>query len=137
MPDREANKALVREAVDALGRLDVKAFLDLMADDVHFETPGEHALSGVKGKADLAKELPAMRQVLPDGVKLTITSMTAEEDRVHCELYGRSKTVEGKDYNNRYHYAIVVRDGKIVSFRDYFDSDLTLRVLVPAMPALS
>jgi len=134
MANLEANKALVRKAVDALGSLDVEEFLGYLTDDVEFETPGQHeCFAGVKGKAELRRELPAMKKVLPNGVKLTITSMTAEEDRVHLELTGRGKTVRGEDYNNRYHYAIVVRDGKICRFRDYFDSDLAIRVLVSAM----
>ena len=134
MSNLEDNKALVRKAVDALGRLDVEQFLSYLADDVEFETPGQHeCFAGVKGKQDLRKELPAMKKVLPQGVQLTIHTMTAEDDRVHAELSGKAQTAKGEEYNNRYHYAVVVRDGKISRFRDYFDSDLAVRVLVSAM----
>jgi uncharacterized protein len=131
MADLEANKALVRKAVAALARLNTEQFLSYLTDDVRFETPGQHeCFAGVRGKADLRKELPAMRTVLPNGIVLTITSMTAEDD---AELVGKGKTAGGVDYNNRYHYAVVVRDGKISRFCDYFDSDLAVRVLVSEM----
>jgi uncharacterized protein len=132
MADLNANKALVREFIAVLGRLDTEKFLGYLTEDVMFETPGQFPAAGVKTKAQIAKEFPAMKEVLPNGLKFSILTMTAEEDRVHVELAGEARTADGGDYNNRYHYAIVVRDGKICSFRDYLDSDLVVRVLVPA-----
>lgn len=133
MANVEANKMLVREFIDALGKLDTEKFLGYLTEDVMFETPGQFPAAGVKTKAQVAKEFPPMKEVLPNGLKFTILTMTAEDDRVHVELKGEAKTASGGDYNNRYHYAIVVRDGKICSFRDYLDSDLVMKVLVPTL----
>lgn len=136
MSNLEANKTLVRKAVEALGNLEVEKFLSYLSDDVAFETPVRHKIfAGQKTKADLRIELPMMKQVLPDGVKLTVDSMTAEDDRVHAEISGKATSVDGKDYSNRYHYAVVVRDGKIVAFRDYFDSLYAIETLEPAIKA--
>ena len=132
MNQQEANKALAREFLDALSALDTDGFLATMTDDVFFETPGHHQAAGVKTKAQVAQEMPPMREVLPQGIKFTILTMTAEDDRVHVELAGEAKTADGSDYNNRYHYAFVIRGNKICSFRDYMDSDLVVRILVPA-----
>jgi len=126
------NKALAKKLVEALGRLDTDEFLSCLSEDVMFETPGQFPAAGIKTKAEVAREFPVMKEVLPDGLEFTILTMTAEDDRVHLELAGKSKTHDGRDYNNRYHYALVVRDGKICSFRDYMDSDLVMKVLVPA-----
>jgi ketosteroid isomerase-like protein len=133
MDDLKANKQLVREFIDALSKLDKDRFLSYLTEDVIFETPGQHPAAGIKTKAQIAKEFPAMCEVLPHGIKFKILTMTAEEDRVHVELAGEAKTADGSDYNNRYHYAVVVRDGKISGFRDYLDSDLVMRVLVPTL----
>lgn len=133
MADLQANKGLVRDFIDALGRLDMEKFLGFLTEDVMFETPGQFPAAGVKTKAQVAKEFPAMKEILPKGLKFKILTMTAEDDRVHVELTGEAKTADGKDYNNRYHYAIVIRDGKICSFRDYLDSDLVMKVLVPTL----
>ncbi|WP_313802432.1 nuclear transport factor 2 family protein [Sphingobium sp.] len=126
---REENKVVARRLIETLGALDTQGFLDCLADDVVFETPGQFALAGSKTKTDLAKEFPAMRDVIPGGLKFTIDTITAEDDRVHVELSGESKTVDGRDYNNKYHYAMIIRDGKVVRFRDYLDSDLAMKVL--------
>ena len=131
MTDLAANKALALRFIDALGRLDTDAFLDCLSDDVMFETPGQHAAAGVKTKSQVALEFPPMKAVLPQGLKFHILTVTAEEHRVHVELVGESKTFEGQDYNNRYHYAFVMRDGKICSFRDYMDSELAIKILIP------
>lgn len=136
MSDLEANKLLLRKAVQALGSLDVDTFLDCLSDDVVFETPVRHPIfAGHKTKGELRTELSMMHKVLPQGVKLTITSMTAEDDRVHAEITGEGTSIDGKPYNNRYHYAAVISEGKISVFRDYFDSLYAIETLEPAIAA--
>lgn len=131
MTDLERNKSIARSLIEALGRFDGDDFLNHLSDDVMFETPGQFPLAGVKTKAEVAAEFPAMREIIPGGIQFTIHTMTAEDDRVHVELSGKSKTVDGVDYNNRYHYALVIRNGKVVVFRDYMDSDLAVKVFGP------
>jgi uncharacterized protein len=125
------NKFLARQAAQALGRLEVEKFLALLADDVSFETPVRNTVfGGKKTKDQLRQELGMMRDVLPNGVALTVHTITAEDDRVHLELSGTAQTANGKEYNNRYHWFIQVRDGKVSVFRDYFDSDYAIRQLL-------
>src|SRR5665213_140441 len=124
MNDLDRNKSLAREAAQALGRLDVEKFLALLAEDVSFETPvRREVFAGKKTKDQLRSELAMMKGILPNGVALNVQTITAEDDRVHLELTGTAKTAAGKEYNNRYHWFLQVRDGKIATFRDYFDSD--------------
>jgi ketosteroid isomerase-like protein len=78
----------------------------------------------------LRRELTMMKDMLPNGVALTVHTITGEDDRVHLELSGTAQTSNGKDYNNRYHWFIQVRDEKISVFRDYFDSDYAIRQLL-------
>lgn len=132
MTTLQENKETARKLIEALGRFDGDAFLGYLADDVMFETPGQYALAGKKTKSEVAMEFPAMRETIPGGIEFTIHTMTAEDDRVHVELSGKSKTIDGRDYNNRYHYALVIRNGKVVSFRDYLDSDLAMKIFGPA-----
>jgi ketosteroid isomerase-like protein len=136
MSKLDENKAVARAFIGAMSRLDTDVCLAMLSEDVKFETPGSSPISGVKTKAQVAKEFPALREVLPGGIEFTILSVTAEEDRVHMELAGKSKTADGKDYNNRYHYAFVIRNGQIVGFRDYLDHDLVMRILVPTLQKL-
>lgn len=131
----EANKKLVREFVKALEALDMEKFLSFLDDDVLFVTTGQHAAAGTKTKAQVAKELPAMREMLPGGFRFTEVSMTAEGDRVTMELRGQAKTVTGEDYNNEYCHFYQIRDGKIIIFRDYMDSALVERLMLPFLAA--
>ena len=71
MSNLEANKQVVRNFIKALGELDMERLLSFLAPDVKFETTGHHAASGVKTKAQLAKELPAIREMLPNGIVFT------------------------------------------------------------------
>ena len=129
----EKNKEIARKLIDALARIDKDAFLDMLTEDVMFETPGQFPAAGIKTKAEVAQEFGPMKELLPNGIEFTIHTMTAEDDRVHVELSGKSKTCDGGDYNNRYHYALVMRGDKVCSFRDYLDSDLVVRVMVPIL----
>lgn len=36
----------------------------------------------------------------------------------------------GKTYNNRYHFLVIVRDGKILRLREYGDTDQVRRVFL-------
>lgn len=130
MNDPARNKTLARRAAQALGQLDIEKFLGLLADDVAFETRVRHEMfAGKKTKDMLRKELAMMKGLLPNGVALTIETITAEDDRVHLELTGTANTTQGKEYNNRYSWFMQVRDGKISVFRDYFDSEYAIRQL--------
>lgn len=131
----EANKQLVRSFIEALAKLDGERFLSFLAEDVRFETTGHHEASGVKTKAEVAKEFPAMREVLPSGLRLNELSITAEDDRVAIELRGQARTVKGEEYNNHYFYFIQIREGKIITFRDYMDSTLVVKMLLPSFHA--
>ena len=131
MNDLARNKMLAQQAAQALGRLEVDKFLELLADDVSFETPVRNEVfGGKKTKDQLRKELTMMKALLPNGVTLAVQTITAEDDRVHLELTGTAKTAQGKEYNNRYHWFIQVREGKISTFRDYFDSEYSVRQLL-------
>jgi len=75
-----------------------------------------------------------VRGVFPNGMQFTAHSMTAEADRVCVEAESYGTHISGKTYNNRFHYLFVIRDGKIQSFKEYFDTQHAHDVLcsVPA-----
>lgn len=131
MSSTETNKQIVRKFLAALENLDVERFLSFLTDDVHFETTGQHQASGIKTKDQVGKELPAMRALLPEGLKFTEVSILAEGDWVAIELRGEAKTVNGDDYNNHYAHFYKIRDGKIALFRDYMDSTIVERLMIP------
>lgn len=126
----EQNKKLVEATWGAVSNGDVETFMNNLADDVSWTFFGSHKFAGTyHGKDELVEKLfTPLGEVLPDGLKITIDSITAEDDRVVFEARGKSKTGDGVDYNNSYCIVVTIADGKIKSAREYLDSELVTAV---------
>ena len=120
------NKALVEEAWGLVSAGDGEGFLSKLSDDATWTFFGTHRFAGTfNGKAEIvAKLFEPLGEVLEDGIKVTINSITAEDDRVIIESKGQARTKAGVDYNNDYCIVVTVRDGLIVAVREYLDSEL-------------
>jgi ketosteroid isomerase-like protein len=53
---------------------------------------------------------------------IAVTGVTAEGERVAIEGTGRGRLSNGRDYDNTYHFLVIVRDGRVSSVREYMDS---------------
>jgi uncharacterized protein len=60
---------------------------------------------------------------------MSILGITAEGDRVAVEVEGRSHTVDGKLYNNFYHFLFVLRGGQVISAMEYTNPKHAIEVL--------
>ncbi|MEM7466684.1 MAG: nuclear transport factor 2 family protein [Pseudomonadota bacterium] len=120
------NKKLVEEAWGMVSVGDAEGFLSKLADDATWTFFGSHRFAGTfDGKAEIiAKLFEPLGEVLEDGIKVTINSLTAEGDRVIMESKGLARTKAGVDYNNDYCIVITVKDGLIVAVREYLDTEL-------------
>ena len=106
------------------GRID--AALDLIADDLVWW------LAGTKNKKQFAGMLATIEKGMPKGIRLTITGVTAEGDRVAVEMNAEGESAAGKGYHNQYHDLLIVRDGKIHAGREYLDTAHAQDVIVAA-----
>jgi hypothetical protein len=122
MSDVESNKAVIRKFFEYISRGDIDALMDLYSDSFTAWIAGSLPFSGMQPRDAVPAKVAGVRSVFPQGLTYTVRSMTAEEDRVsaEAELYGVH--VSGKVYNNHLHWLFVVRDGKIHSLREYFDT---------------
>ena len=59
---------------------------------------------------------------MPGGIRLTPKAFTTEGDRVAVETESYAKHVNGKTYQNQYHFLFEVRGGKIRAVREYLDT---------------
>jgi len=59
-----------------------------------------------------------------------IEALTAEGERVAIEATSRGTTFRGDVYAQQYHFLLRVRNGKIIAFREYMDTELARKVLV-------
>ena len=126
----EQNKKIVRNffAFGNEGKID--KCLDLLADDITWEDTGTTRFSGIyRGKQCVVEDLIGpLFGGLKAGIQSEIEDVIAEEDRVVVVSRGTAETHEGVPYNNRYCQVFRVRDGKISSVLEFFDTALADRV---------
>ena len=126
----EANKALAREMIDALTRNDVEWVQTHYADDVRLWVTGSLPFSGEQGKAGALASMPAVLDLFPKGLQFTINSMVAEGDSVAIEANSSGETFRGDQYEQEYHFLMRARDGKIIEWKEYMDTEHARKVLV-------
>lgn len=126
----EENKQLVRDTWGAVSKGDVEGFMARLADDVTWTFFGSHRFAGTFcGKDELVAKLFApLGEVLADGIKVHIDTLTAEGERVVLEARGEAQTKDGRAYNNSYCIVVTLRDGKVSQVREYLDAELVTRV---------
>jgi uncharacterized protein len=112
----EANKAIVRRFLQAIASGDVEIIEALQAPDCSWWVIGRGEIS----RETYTSEVKGM--LLSAGRrKVEIIRMVAEEDAVATEI--RSEFHFGdRVYTNEYHDLFVLRDGRIVHGREYFDT---------------
>ena len=68
-------------------------------------------------------------------IRLTITGVTAEGDRVAVEMNANGVSATGEKYENEYHDLLEIRGGKIVAGREYLDTAHAAEVIVGSAKA--
>ncbi len=116
------NKQTVSRFFDEFSNGNIDRAFALVSDSVNWWVPGTLPFSGNKTKAQYLQVVAAIRNGFPGGFSLKVSAMTVEGDRVAAEVESYGKHVNGKTYNNKYHFLIVLRDGKFVEVREYMDT---------------
>jgi ketosteroid isomerase-like protein len=129
----ERNKQVARDFVAALGRADADAIADSFAEDGTSWTLGTLPFSGVHRADEIRQLAKDILHAFPKGLRFTIRSLTAEDDRVSIEAESDGIHASGKRYRNTYHFLMRVRDGKIVEWREYLDTMHAKDVLCKGM----
>ena len=118
----EENKQLVRTFFENFSAGKMEDVLATLDDNATWWVAGNFALSGTKTKEEFTALAEELGPMTPNGIRLTPTAFTAEGDRVAVEATSYAEMVNGKIYNNEYHFLIEVRDGKIQAVREYLDT---------------
>jgi hypothetical protein len=136
--NEEENAKVALQFLQYLSDGQIEAALDLTADDVVWWLAGEpaqFAIAGTKNKAQLAEMLATIGKGMPTGIRLTVTGVTAEGERVAVEMNADGVSATGKEYHNHYHDLLEVRDGKIHAGREYLDTAHAQEIIVGSIPA--
>ena len=83
---------------------------------------GHWPLGGNHDLASLRKIHAMVEERFPEGLQVVIKDLTVEGERVAVEAETLGTRADGKVYNNRYHYLVIVRDGMICERREYLDT---------------
>ena len=123
------NITVVKEFYAALGRGELPAAIDLVAEDVDWQSPvtrthpPEIPWSSIwRTKQEVAVFFKQLGQtVKPEGFE--ILDITAQDERVVVEGKNRGTVHANKRaYEHDWVMLFTIRDGKIVRFRHYYDT---------------
>ncbi len=123
------NKQRVHDFFDAMNRGDSAAIVAAYADDGYVQTMGHTLISGQYSKAQITAAAGAIFENFPQGLAFNITGITAEGERVAVEAESDGMYISGKRYHNQYHFLFIFRDGKLVTLREYLDTEHATDVL--------
>lgn len=129
MSSEARNRKAVEDFFAALNRGDVPALLDAYTDDGHCLTMGRTLISGKFSKAQIAAAAGGIFEVFPEGIRFEIKAMTAEGERVAVEAESEGLHVSGQIYSNQYHFLFRFRDGKVVEYKEYMDTERVTDIL--------
>ena len=131
--DLEQNKRLVSEFFARFSRSDIAGALHAMTDDATWRVPGKAELMPAAGDYDkerLGRLFHRMVGRLKDGLTMTVKGLVAEGDKVAVEVVSHGELVNGRVYDQEYHFLMTVRDGKISAVREYLDTQHAFAVWV-------
>ena len=129
MTTEQRNKQAAQAFFDILNRGDVPALVNAYAEDGRCVTMGNTLISGTYTRDQVAAAAGGIYQVFPQGIRFTIKAMTAEGERVAVEAESEGAHVSGQTYSNQYHFLMRFRDGKVVEFKEYMDSERVTGIL--------
>lgn len=137
--DTELSKSVVRRYVAAVQAGDEPRIRALFAQDATWTlAAGELPIAGVwRGRDVILNEFlaTALGYYEPGSIRLQITGMIAEGDRVVLQWTSRARTRDGRRYENDCIGVFSVRDGQIRSVREYMDTLYAASVLGAAVVA--
>ncbi|MCI0710487.1 MAG: nuclear transport factor 2 family protein [Chloroflexi bacterium] len=121
----EHNKATTRELFARFTEGNLDGIMDLLTEDATWLVPGnrdDFPTAGLYNKERIGRLFNAMLNQLPDGLKMTVTGMVAEGNKVAVEGESHGDLTNGRIYKQKYHFLMEFRDGKICAVREYLDT---------------
>lgn len=94
-----------------------------LADDVKWWVPTYGTLS-MEEIGAIGVDFMAQFKSNP---KMTVQGVTADGDRVAIESISRGEGINGKIYENSYHFLLVFREGRICLIKEYLDTAYVAR----------
>ena len=129
--DSEENKDIAIKFFKALSS-GSETYLNYYNDDAIIWTAGDNSIGGTRTKQEIVDFAQGILSAFPDGIKFTITGITAENERVAVEVSGEAMTDSGKNYNNKYNFFFKLKNGKILELHEYMDNQIAAKIIIGA-----
>lgn len=124
-------KQLVNSFFKLVSQGDINKAFELVDDNVNWWVPGNLPFSGNKTKEEYLQVVNAIKNGFPTGFKLTVTSSISEGNKVAAEVESAGTHINGKSYQNKYHFLFEIKDNKIISVKEYMDTLHLYQLLQP------
>ncbi|AWK73887.1 hypothetical protein CBI38_22325 [Rhodococcus oxybenzonivorans] len=129
----EKNKEVAMNYLKALGEGDPVLMDSVLTEDFDTLARGTAKICGRRTREETVAFVAAVSSLFKNGIRFEFESVTAEADRVACQLKGYSTLADGREYNNDYIFMFHVRDGKIYHMDEYTDTKLADETLLEMM----
>jgi ketosteroid isomerase-like protein len=121
-PDQNIDLANNFAKVFSTGDVD-QILATLHPEATYWISGGIDGMSGSYDKEGLGALLGGVTSVYENGaLEITPTSAIAQGDKVAVEATSHAKLKNGKVYSNQYHFLFEIRDGQILSIKEYMDT---------------
>jgi ketosteroid isomerase-like protein len=104
---------------------------DMFSDGVTFWT----MTSGFSDKARFLGGVKMLQSLFPAGLRYTIETLTAEEDRAIVEATSQGVLVDGDSFQNLHVFTFRFAGGRIGAVKEYMNPDPVRAKLMPLMQA--
>lgn len=121
----EENVQVVKEAYNKFQSGDIDGLLNLVSEDIHWQTPEiENApFAGTRHGLGEVEEFFDLLNKSEETTKFEPTEFIAQGDRVVAlGSYGATVKETGRSYESDWVHVFTVKDGRIQSFAEYFDN---------------
>ena len=118
------NKQAAVTYLKALVEGDAVLMDSILTDDFDGDDRNTAQIGGRRSREEVVAFAAAVPSLFKERLRFEYESVTAEEDRVVCQVKGFSRLLDGREYNNQYIFLFHVRDGKIYHLDGYYDSKL-------------
>lgn len=120
----EKNKEVAVTYLQALVDGDEALMDSILADDFVADDRNTAKIGGRRSREEVLAFTAAVPSLFKERLRFEYESVTAEADRVICQVKGYSTLPDGQEYNNHYIFLFQVRNGKLHHMDGYYDSKL-------------
>jgi uncharacterized protein len=121
----ESNKKIARALVESLGTDHNDDFSSLLHEEALWSVmanPASFPVTGDMNKTQFLEHLQRFRQAVPNGLRIAVTGVTAEGNRVAVEAESSATLMNGNLMRQVYHFLFEIRSEKVYRVREYIDT---------------